>query len=86
VFSIDGRNWTQQQLLDYLESKQRREATQPISPYVQDHFKQYVDDEILAYEDSQLEKKYPEFRMLMKDTATASSCSSSRTRRCGAKP
>ncbi len=67
VCSIDGRSWSQQQFLDYLESKQRRENRQSVPTYVQDRFKQFVDDEVLAYEDSQLEKKYPEFRMLMKE-------------------
>ncbi len=67
VFSITGKSWTQQQFLDYLESKQKRESAVPTAQYVQEKFKQYVDEEILAYEDSQLETKYPEFRMLMKE-------------------
>ncbi len=67
VFSINGKSWSQQQFLDYLESKQKREASMPVAQYVQDKFKQYVDDEVLAFEDGQLETKYPEFRMLMKE-------------------
>ncbi len=67
VFSIAGKSWSQQQFLDYLESKQKREANVPVAQYVQERYKQYVDDEILAYEDGQLETKYPEFRMLMKE-------------------
>lgn len=67
VFTIDGRSWSQQQFLDYLESKQRRENKMPIPQYVQERFNDFVDEEVLGYEDSQLEKKYPEFRMLMKE-------------------
>jgi peptidyl-prolyl cis-trans isomerase SurA len=67
VFSITGKSWSQTQFLDYLESKQKRETSVPTAQYVQERFKQYVDDEILAYEDGQLEAKYPEFRMLMKE-------------------
>ena len=67
VFSISGKAWTQQQFLDYMESKQKRESGMAYGAYVQDRFKQYVDDEILAFEDGQLEAKYPEFRMLMKE-------------------
>ncbi len=67
VFTIDGRSWTQQQFLDYLESKQKRENKVPTAQYVQDRFDQFVDEEVLAFEDSKLEMKYPEFRMLMKE-------------------
>ncbi len=67
VFSIDGRSWSQQQFLDYLESKQKRENSMPVAQYVQQRFDQFVDEEVLAFEDSKLETKYPEFRMLMKE-------------------
>ncbi len=67
VCSIDGRNWSQQQFLDYLESKQKHETKMPVPQYMQDRFASYVDEELLAYEDGKLESKYPEFRMLMKE-------------------
>jgi len=58
---------TSRQLLDYLESKQRREATQPISPYVQTISSSMWTTRSSLMRNSQLEKKYPEFRMLMKE-------------------
>ena len=67
VFTIDGRSYTQTDLLNYLEAKQKREAVRPIRPLVDDRFKEFVDDMILAYEDGNLEKKYDEFRMLMRE-------------------
>ena len=67
VFTLDGRTWTQKQFLDHLESKQKREARIPLPQYLEERFSQFVDDEVLAYEDSKLETKYPEFRMLMKE-------------------
>ncbi|HQV40263.1 MAG: peptidylprolyl isomerase [Flavobacteriales bacterium] len=67
VFTIDGKSYSQMDLLDYIQQKQRRGPVQPIGPYVKDHFDQFVDDQLLAFEDGNLEKKYPEFRMLMKE-------------------
>jgi peptidyl-prolyl cis-trans isomerase SurA len=67
VFSIDGKSYSQLDLLDYIEQKQRREAVQPMGEFVKKQFNSFVDDRLLAFEDSQLEEKYPEFRMLMKE-------------------
>lgn len=67
LFSITGKTWIQRDFLDYLEKAQKRENPVPVQQYVKERFAKYVDDEVLAYEDSQLETKYPEFRMLMKE-------------------
>lgn len=67
VFSIDGKTYTQMDFLDYLEAKQRKETRQPMDKYLDDRFRSFVDDQLLAYEDGRLEQKYPEFRMLMKE-------------------
>lgn len=67
VFTISGKSFSQLDLLDYIQQKQRREATQPLAQYVRQQFATFVDDRLLAYEDARLEEKYPEFRMLMKE-------------------
>jgi peptidyl-prolyl cis-trans isomerase SurA len=67
VFSFAGNNVTQRDLLDQIESRQRRERVQPIDDYVQARMMEYADERILAHEDGRLEEKYPEFRMLMKE-------------------
>lgn len=67
VFSIDGKSYTQMDLLDFIQQKQRREQPQPMAEYVRKQFAEFVDDRLLAYEDTRLEAKYPEFRMLMKE-------------------
>lgn len=58
---------TQQDYLDHLEKDQRRERAVPPAELVEGHFEDFVDAELLAYEDSRLEEKYPEFRLLMKE-------------------
>ena len=67
VFTIDGHMYTQTDYLNWLEAKQKREPVKPVAAMVNERFQTYVDETVLNYEDSQLEKKYPEFRMLMKE-------------------
>lgn len=67
VITFAGGTVTQRDLLDQIEARQRRERVQPIAGYVHSRMAEYADERILAYEDSRLEEKYPEFRMLMKE-------------------
>ena len=67
VFTFAGGTVTQRDLLDQIEARQRRERVQPTPAYVNNRVAEYADERILAYEDSRLEEKYPEFRMLMKE-------------------
>ncbi|MEO5585587.1 MAG: peptidylprolyl isomerase [Flavobacteriales bacterium] len=67
VFTIDGKSYSQLDLLDFIQQKQRRGTVQPMGQFVKDQFDQFVDDQLLSFEDGNLEKKYPEFKMLMKE-------------------
>ncbi|MFN3875616.1 MAG: peptidylprolyl isomerase, partial [Flavobacteriales bacterium] len=67
VFAFAGGQLTQRDLLDELEKRQRRERPQPIPAYVDARLAEIADERILAYEDSRLEEKHPDFRMLMKE-------------------
>jgi len=67
VFTMDGASATQIDLLNDIESKQRREGVKPLPSFVEDRFVMFSDDKVLEFEDSNLETKYPEFRMLMKE-------------------
>lgn len=67
VFSFKGGTYSQKDLLDYIESKQRRERTIPIKELVDARFAEMADEKIMAYEDEHLEEKYPDFRLLMKE-------------------
>jgi peptidyl-prolyl cis-trans isomerase SurA len=67
VFTFAGGAFTQKDLLDQLEARQRRERSVPAKAYVDGRLAEVADERILAYEDSRLEEKYPDFRMLMKE-------------------
>ena len=67
VFNINERLFTQRDLLDYLEAKQRRERVLPIKEHVDARLQEFVDESLLAFEDENLEAKYIDFRMLMKE-------------------
>lgn len=67
VFAFAGKTFTQKDLLDQLESRQRRERSTPIPAYVDARVNEYAEERILAYEDENLERKYEDFRLLMKE-------------------
>ena len=67
VFSFKGGSYTQRDLLDWIEARQRRERAVPLNAYVNERFEGMVDDRIMAYEDAHLEEKYTDFRLLMKE-------------------
>jgi len=67
VFNINDRVYTQKDLLDHLEAKQKRERVIPVAEHVEARFNELVDESLLAYEDENLEEKYADFRMLMKE-------------------
>jgi len=67
VFTFKGGSFTQRDLLDWIEARQRRERPVPLSAYVNERFEAMVDDRIMAYEDAHLEEKYTDFRLLMKE-------------------
>jgi peptidyl-prolyl cis-trans isomerase SurA len=66
VFSIGDLKYTQQDLAKYIAQKQSKKTTD-IRTFLKDTYDAYVIEKCLAFEDSQLEKKYPEFRMLVQE-------------------
>ncbi|MBK7296859.1 MAG: peptidylprolyl isomerase [Flavobacteriales bacterium] len=64
---IRDRTFTQKDFLNSLEEKQRRERSIPVKEYVNAKFDEFVDEQVLKYEDEHLEAKYTDFRMLMKE-------------------
>lgn len=68
LFELNGRGFTQADFAAYLTSKMRATRT-PMDAelLINTSFDSWVDAEIMAYEDSILEAKYPEFKALMQE-------------------
>jgi len=71
LFSIGGRNITVNDFESFLgdssRKRQRIGRSGDVAQTAKTLFKDYVKKECLAYEESQLEKKYPEFKYLMRE-------------------
>lgn len=73
MFTLGNTPYTQKDFALYLESHQVRRAksektwNEAIMHAIDDAYKQFVDDACVAYEDSMLELKYPDFRNLMQE-------------------
>jgi peptidyl-prolyl cis-trans isomerase SurA len=66
VFSLGNEKYTQQDLAQYIALKQNKKTTD-IKAFFNDTYNAFVLEKCLAYEDSQLESKYPDFRMLVQE-------------------
>ncbi|MCB0794928.1 MAG: peptidylprolyl isomerase, partial [Flavobacteriales bacterium] len=67
VITMDGLSITQRAFLEYLESTQRRQPGMDLGQLVDERFNEFADKQLLDHENSRLDLKYPEFRMLMKE-------------------
>jgi len=66
MFSLGDTSLTQSQFAKFIESKQGRKE-QEIKDFVDERYKQFVDNTVTKYEEDRLEKKYDDFRFLMKE-------------------
>lgn len=68
MFTLAGKNYTQQDFAKWLEMHQVRGGPRRnVKTIVDNGYKQWVDECCVAYEDTQLEAKYPDFRNLMQE-------------------
>ena len=66
LFSFAGKNYSQSDFANYLKTNNNTEKT-IASEMIDEKFKAFTDAELLAFEDTQLEKKYDDFRFLMNE-------------------
>ncbi|MCK9616939.1 MAG: peptidylprolyl isomerase [Lentimicrobiaceae bacterium] len=67
LFLLGDKTFTQKDFADYISKNQKSMNKQDLAVYIDNAYKIFTDESCLAYEDNQLENKYPEFRSLMKE-------------------
>lgn len=65
IFSLAGKNYTQQDFAKYMESHQASRAPVPYLSVINSMYKAWTEETLVAYEESQLDVKYPKFKALM---------------------
>lgn len=63
----DGGQVTQDDLLFHIENIQRKAPKEDMSIFINHFYNEYLNDQLIAFEDSKLEEKYPAFKALMKE-------------------
>jgi peptidyl-prolyl cis-trans isomerase SurA len=66
LFTFAGKNYTQADFAKFLKKNNTSEKSIP-SEIIDEKLSAFADSELLAYEDSQLENKYDDFRYLMQE-------------------
>ncbi len=67
VMSFGERSFKQSELARYLQANQHASGGSDLGIYLGKTYDKWVEENILAYEDSRLEQKYPDFRALLKE-------------------
>lgn len=67
IFTIGRRSFSQQEFAQYIEENQRKRNPEDIRQFVNGMYKNFVNERLLDFEDTQLEYKYPEFKALVKE-------------------
>ncbi len=65
LFQLGGNKYSQHDFAIYLEDKQTRRGTTGLEVFFYSQYSDYANKKCIDLEDSQLEGKYPEFRLLM---------------------
>jgi len=67
LFSFADKNFNQQDFATYLTSVQSMRTPESVRNYVNKMYLSFRNQNLMDYEESQLENKYPEFRQIMKE-------------------
>lgn len=67
LFSIDGKTYTAKDFYDYLNGKRIRKRDLSAEALINRELDAFIERELMDYEDSQLEKKYNDFRLLINE-------------------
>ncbi|MBL7933813.1 MAG: peptidylprolyl isomerase [Bacteroidia bacterium] len=67
IFNLGGKSYTQNDFAKFLETQMSFRQNADIGAVMKGIYKTWVDESVVAYEDSQLEKKYVEFANLYRE-------------------
>ncbi|HSV88384.1 MAG TPA: peptidylprolyl isomerase [Bacteroidales bacterium] len=67
LFSFSGQSVTKQDFVNFIAQNQQFQNPIPIETFIGRKYRQFVNSQILSYEKSQLENKYPEFRQIIQE-------------------
>ena len=67
LFSFANTSINQQEFANYLYEKQSKRKAKNIELYVNEQYEKFLEETMLAYEESVLEEKYADFRHLMQE-------------------
>lgn len=67
LFDLAGKTYTQLDFANFIETQQSKKRDGLAYKIYSDLYDRFVDNTCLSYQDSQLETKYPEFKMLMQE-------------------
>lgn len=67
IFNLNDKVYTQVDFANYIKSHQSKRPKADLQMVVNQFYKQYVDETVVAYEEARLDQKYPEFKALMQE-------------------
>jgi peptidyl-prolyl cis-trans isomerase SurA len=67
MFSLGDKKYTQTDFAKFLETRQTRRVVSDKKFTLEQQYKNFVEESAVAYEESKLESKYPEFKALMQE-------------------
>lgn len=67
MFNFSDKVYTQTDFTNYIKSHQSKRPKADLQMVVNQFYKQFVDEMAVAYEESRLDQKYPEFKALMQE-------------------
>ncbi len=67
LFTLGGQKYTQADFVVYLENKQKKKRSEPAQTVYDQYYEVYLEETLLGYEEGQLERKYPDFKNLMRE-------------------
>jgi peptidyl-prolyl cis-trans isomerase SurA len=67
IFNLAGKSYTQNDFAKFLETQMTFRSPTDVTELTKSNYKTWVEQSIVNYEDTQLEKKYPDFRNLLRE-------------------